>query len=70
MSCKCKCKLDGTKCNSNQWWDIYKCWCECKTHHICEKVYVYNPTTCSCENEKYLAINDSSIMCDEVTAWK
>ena len=57
MSCKCKCKLDGTKCNSNQWWDIYKCWCECKTHHICE-------------NEKYLAINDSSIMCDEVTAWK
>ena len=20
ISCECKCKLDGTKCKSNQWW--------------------------------------------------
>ena len=27
ISCECKCKLDGTKCNSNQWWnnDNYGC---------------------------------------------
>ena len=25
ISCECKCKLDGTKCNSNQWWDNDKC---------------------------------------------
>ena len=21
ISCKCKCKFDGRKCNSNQWWN-------------------------------------------------
>ena len=21
ISCECKCKLDGRKCNSNQWWN-------------------------------------------------
>ena len=25
ISCICKCKLDGTKCNSNQWWHNNKC---------------------------------------------
>ena len=25
MSCKCKCKIDGRKCNSNQWWNNHKC---------------------------------------------
>ena len=25
ISCECKCKLDGTKCNSNQWWNNDKC---------------------------------------------
>ena len=25
ISCECKCKLDGTKCNSNQWWNNNKC---------------------------------------------
>ena len=25
ISCICKCKLDGTKCNSNQWWNNNKC---------------------------------------------
>ena len=34
---ECKCKLDGKKCNSNQWWNNHKCWCECKKHHVCEK---------------------------------
>ena len=30
MSCKCKCKFDGIKCNLNQWWNNDKCRCECK----------------------------------------
>ena len=25
VSCKSKCKFDGTKCNSNQWWSNGKC---------------------------------------------
>ena len=37
ISCECKCKFEGRKCNSNQWWNNYKCWCECKKHHLCEK---------------------------------
>ena len=54
--CECKCKLDGTKCNSNQRWNNDKCRCECKKHHIYEKEYVWNPSTCISENGKYLAI--------------
>ena len=30
MSCKFKCKLDGTICDSNQWWNNEKNWCEYK----------------------------------------
>ena len=68
ISCECKCKLDGTKCNSNQWWNNDKCRCECKKHHISEKEYVWNPSTCNCENGKYLAsiMDDSAIIIDEV----
>ena len=41
---------------------------ECKKHHICEKDYLWNLATCSCENVEYLAsiMNDSAIMCDGV----
>ena len=53
ISCGCKCKFDSRKCNSNQWWNINKCWCECKKRCVCEKDYIWNPTTCICENGKY-----------------
>ena len=68
ISRKCKCKFHGTKCNSNQWWNNNKCWCECKKHSVCGKDFVWNPSACNCENEKYLAsiMNDSAIICDEV----
>ena len=38
-----------------------KCQCEC------EKGYIWNLATCSCQNGKYLAsiIDDSVITCDE-----
>ena len=29
-SWECLCRSDETKCNSNQWWNNDKCWCECK----------------------------------------
>ena len=58
-SCECKCKFDWKKCNSDQRWNNDK-------HHVCEKDYVWNPATCSCE--KYLAsiMDDSAIMCDDI----
>ena len=38
ISCKCKCRFDERKCNSDQWWNNDKCGCECKKPHVCEKV--------------------------------
>ena len=49
--CKLKCKFDGTKCNSNQWWNNNKCGCVCKKVHVCEEYYVWNPAICTCEME-------------------
>ena len=69
FSCECKCKFDGTKYKLNKWWNNDKCWYGYKKYHICEKDYVWNPSTCDCENGKYLTIimNDSTIISDEVT---
>ena len=68
ISCQCKCKFDGRKCNSNQWWNNDKCQCECKKHHICGKDYIWNPAPCNCKNGKYLAsiIDNSVITCDKI----
>ena len=68
ISCKCKCKFDKKKCNSDQCWNNDKCQCECKKCNICEKDYTWNPATYTCENVKYLAsiMDDSAIICDEV----
>ena len=38
-SYKCKCRFDGRKCNSDQWWNNDKHRCECKICHVCEKGY-------------------------------
>ena len=35
ISCECKYKFDGRKCNSNQKWNNDKCRFECKKHNIC-----------------------------------
>ena len=68
ISCKCKCKLDGRKCNSNQKWKNVKCQCECKKHTICKKDYFWNIATCSCEIIKYLAniMDDLVVTCHEI----
>ena len=67
-SCKCKCRFDGRICNSEQWWKNDMCRYECKKRHDFEKDYVWNLTTCSCENRKYLAtiMDESAIMYQEV----
>ena len=68
ISCECKCRFDGRKCNSDQLRKNDKCLCDCKKRHVCEKDYVWNPATCSCENGKYLAniMDDSAITCAEI----
>ena len=40
---ECKCRFDGRKCNSDQWWNNDKYEYECKKRHVCEKYYVWNP---------------------------
>ena len=68
VSCECKCKFDGRKCNSDQKWNIDKCRCKCKKHHIYELEYIWNPATSSSKSNKYLAsiIDDSVLTCDEI----
>ena len=41
---------------------------ECKKRHICEKDYICNPATCSCQNVKYLASikDDSAVTFDQI----
>ena len=66
ISWECKCKFDGTKCNSNQNWDNNKSRWKCKIClKICEKDYIWNPATCTCESGKCLP----SIIDDSVIAW-
>ena len=38
--CKCKCKFDAKKCNSDQWWNQDKCRCECKKRHAKRRLYL------------------------------
>ena len=38
ISCECKCRFDGRKCNSNQWWNNDKCQCEFKKRHDVKKI--------------------------------
>ena len=57
ITCKCECKFDGSKCNSNQKWNNDKCLCECTNPnelHVHTKSYIWNPAICICENDKYL----------------
>ena len=39
--CECKCRFDGRKCNSDQWWNNYKCRCECKKRHVSWKKIMF-----------------------------
>ena len=69
-SCKCKCKIDGIKCNSNQKWNNDRCQCESKNlkKHAYKKSYIWNPNICSSENDEYLgsSTGNSVITFDEI----
>ena len=58
----------STACNSKQKCDNKTCQCECKNYHKCEKDDNWNPSTCICENSKYLrSVADTSVTkCDEI----
>ena len=68
ISCECKCEFDARKCNSDQSWNNDKSRCEYKKRHLFEKDYIWNPATCSCENDKYLEsiMDDSAIRCNQI----
>ena len=71
LSCECKYKFDGRKCNSNQKQNNNECQCDYenpKEHNECGKSNIWNPSTCICENVEYLTstIDNSVIMCDEI----
>ena len=48
----------------------YQCQRECKHYHKCKKDYSWNPSTCICENSKYLkSITKTSVIaCDEIVS--
>ena len=54
ISCQCECKFYGGECNSNPKWNSEECQCECDDHNSCERDYIWNLATCSCENGKYM----------------
>ena len=68
ISCDCKCKFNSITCNSNQNWSNKTCQYECKIYPKCKKDYSRNPSTCICENSKYLkSIADTSVTeCNEI----
>ena len=54
-TCKCKCRLDASVCNTKQQWNSDKYQCECKElidKGICDKGYIWNPGNCKCECDK------------------
>ena len=68
---ECKCKFGGKKCKWDQKWNNNKYWCECedsKERCMCEKYHIWDPATCTRENDKYLGsiIDDSVYTYDEI----
>ena len=70
IPCHCKCKFNGTACNSDQ--KLYNKTYQwgCKNYRICKKDYIWNPSAWTCENSKYLeSIAETSVItCDEIIA--
>ena len=56
-SCECKCRFDGKKCNSYQWWNNNKCRCECKKRHVCEKDLMKRKQSVKCKISTFYLID-------------
>ena len=62
ISCDCKCKFKSTTCNPYEKLNNKTYQCECKNYRKCKKDFSWNPSTCICDNSKYLkSIADSSV---------
>ena len=70
ISCKCKYKFASKKCYWNKLWNIDKYQCERKNPRqiVCEKVCIWNPAKCVCENVEYLknVTDDLKFVFDEI----
>ena len=68
ISLDSKYKFNSTTFNSNQKWSIEICQRECKCYRTWKKDYSWNPSTCICENHKFLKsiAGTSVITCDEI----
>ena len=59
-TCKCVCRLTSAICNDKQDWNAIKCVCECKEDLVSklvgDKGYMWNPSTCACEWDKYCEV--------------
>ena len=68
ISRDCECKFNSRICGLNQKWNNKTRQCECKNYPKCKKDYSWNPSTCICENSKYLkSIADTSVTeCDDI----
>ena len=54
-TCKCKCRLDASVCNSKQRWNDDKCRCQSKElidKGVWDKGFIWNPSNCECECDK------------------
>ena len=54
ISCDCNYSFISTTCNSNQKQNKKTYQCECQNYCKCKKDYNWNPSSCICENSKYL----------------
>ena len=59
-TCKCVCRFTKAVCNDKQEWDENECKRECIEDLIdklkCDKGYMCNPSTCTCECNKYCEV--------------
>ena len=56
ISSDCKYKIKRTTCTSNEKLNNDACQCEYNNYCKCKKDYGWNPSTCICENSKYLKV--------------
>ena len=71
QTCKCKCRLDASVCNSKQRWNKDKCRCQCKElidKGICDKGFIWNPSNCECECDKSCDVEE--YLDDENCKWR
>ena len=56
-SCKCVCKLNSSVCNNKQIWNDDTCRYDCNENFAgiisCTKGYMWNPSNCECQGDKW-----------------